>query len=62
MELLAGLSPSGVDFELHSVPTTDNLAWFILVLKFFTHELNTNFRFELVQACILYSLSLPTFN
>jgi U3 small nucleolar RNA-associated protein 21 len=52
MELLAGLSPSGVDFELHSVPTTDNLAWFILVLKFFTHELNTNFRFELVQAYI----------
>eukprot|EP00026_Physarum_polycephalum_P000231 Phypoly_transcript_00231.p1 GENE.Phypoly_transcript_00231~~Phypoly_transcript_00231.p1 ORF type:complete len:947 (+),score=145.37 Phypoly_transcript_00231:28-2841(+) len=50
MLLLASLSPSGIDFELHSVPLTDDYFWFVRVLKFFRHELKTNYRFELVQA------------
>lgn len=60
MELLAGLSPSGIDFELHSVPNTADCSYYVLVLKFFRHELKTNYRFELVQACI-HMLSLSHF-
>lgn len=54
MEFLSGLTTSGIDFELHSIPNTADSAYFIHVLNFFRHQLLTNARFELVQACILF--------
>lgn len=55
---LSTLAPSAVDFELHSIPTSESDEWLLLTISFFKHQLETNDRFELIQACIhFYALT-----
>eukprot|EP01126_Amoeba_proteus_P026200 TRINITY_DN2597_c0_g1_i10.p1 TRINITY_DN2597_c0_g1~~TRINITY_DN2597_c0_g1_i10.p1 ORF type:complete len:925 (-),score=181.40 TRINITY_DN2597_c0_g1_i10:62-2836(-) len=50
MEHLKTMSPSAIDFELHSLSPQDDGYELKLMLKFFLHQLNTRTNFELLQA------------